>query len=116
MSTDDPLEHAFNKLRAVPVDCHLFCPKISEEDEVDYDDLESSDTISIDAKKKRIVEGETRLRETYGCALIFAVEPASQGKALAEFKSRTEPFLKACASCVRNWHKEREPVVKTLQE
>ncbi|KAI1634483.1 SEN1 N terminal-domain-containing protein [Biscogniauxia mediterranea] len=110
------LDVAFNKVRALPPENHLFCPKISEDDDVNYNDPEADGDISIAEKEKRIQDGAVRLDLMYSCSLILGVDPATASAMVQEFKTRSDAFLKSCATCVRNWHKAREPFLKDINQ
>ncbi|KAI5921877.1 SEN1 N terminal-domain-containing protein [Camillea tinctor] len=110
------LDIAFNKIRALPPETHLFCPKISEDDDVNYNDPEADDEISIAEKQKRIQDGVIRLDLMYSCSLILGVDQSTATSMIEEFKTRSDAFLKTCATCVRNWHKARESFLKDINQ
>ncbi|KAI1501889.1 SEN1 N terminal-domain-containing protein [Biscogniauxia marginata] len=110
------LDAAFNKIRALPPENHLFCPKISEDDEENYNDLEAESGLSIAEKEQRIQDGAHRLDMMYSCSLILGVDPTAASAMVEEFQTRSGAFLKSCATCVRNWHKAREPFLKDINQ
>ena len=113
---EDILEKTYEELRAIPTEHHMCCPKISEDDDEDYDDLESPGEISVEVKEQRIVDGNKRLYLLYDCSLILGLPPGSTPILSDEFSKRSNAFLKACASCVRNWHRGRRPFLKRMSE
>ncbi len=110
------LEKTYEELRNIPPECHMCCPKVSDDDEEDYDDLEGPGKIGIAVKQDRVTNGKKRLDLLYDCSLILGL-PADSAPVLSnEFSNRSNAFLRACASCVRNWHKGRRPFLKRLSE
>ncbi|OTA93398.1 hypothetical protein M434DRAFT_73253 [Hypoxylon sp. CO27-5] len=116
MSTNALLESAFNKLQAFPEECHLCCPRISEEDNEIYDDPDAPSKISAAEKEQRIQEGKERLSQTYKCSLILGLSEELAGDLGHEYARRINTFLKSCATCVRNWHKGRKPFLKDISQ
>ncbi|KAI0003929.1 SEN1 N terminal-domain-containing protein [Xylariaceae sp. FL0662B] len=116
MAVNNLLEDAFNQLRTFPPEAHLFCPKISEDDEEIYEDLETPGTISVAEKEQRIQQGKERLDQMYRCSLILGLEEESAGTFGHEFALRTNSFLKSCSTCVRNWHKNRKGFLKYISQ
>lgn len=117
-TTDASFENSFAQLEAIPHDRHLLCPKLSDDDDEEYDDPDADGEITSEVKKQRISDYEERLHITYNCSLVLGLEqsPSTQGKLIDQFKNRVEPFLQACANCVRNWHRSREPFKKDLEQ
>ena len=113
---EDILEKTYEELRDIPLECHMCCPKVSDDDEEDYDDLENPGDISIEDKTKRVEEGKKRLDLLYDCSLILGLPAGSAPVLSNEFSKRSNAFLRACAGCVRNWHKGRRPFLKRLSE
>ncbi|KAK7743638.1 DEAD-box type RNA helicase [Diatrype stigma] len=94
----------------------MCCPKISDDDEEDYDDLEEPGEIGVAEKEKRIADGKKRLELLYDCSLIIGLPAGSAPVLSDEFARRSNAFLRACSACVRNWHKGRRPFLKRLSE
>ncbi|KAI1454093.1 SEN1 N terminal-domain-containing protein [Annulohypoxylon moriforme] len=118
MSTpvDELLEGAFNKLRGFPQEAHTCCPRISDEDDEIYEDIDAPSKITVAQKEERIRQGKERLEQAYTCSLILGLEEGVAGNLGSEFVERTSKFLKACATCVRNWHKGRKTFLKGIGE
>ncbi|KAI2469728.1 SEN1 N terminal-domain-containing protein [Annulohypoxylon bovei var. microspora] len=114
MSVNHLLESAFNKLQDFPQASHLCCPRLSDEDDEIYDDLDAPSKITAADKEERIQQGKERLNQAYICSLILGLEDESAGNLVDEFKSRINVFLKSCATCVRNWHKGRKSFLKDI--
>ncbi|KAJ8121756.1 hypothetical protein ONZ43_g1874 [Nemania bipapillata] len=93
------LDSGFAKLRDVPPSLHLFCPRISPDDDEIYEDPDAVSSITPDEKEQRIEEGLSR---------------EAAGPHRPDFDSRCDAFLKTCASCVRNWHKGRGAFLKDI--
>ncbi|RYP68305.1 hypothetical protein DL770_008468 [Monosporascus sp. CRB-9-2] len=110
------LEKTYEELRSIPPECHMCCPKISDEDEEDYDDLEAPSELSNAEKEQRVADGKKRLDLLYDCSLILGLPAGSAPTLSDEFYKRSNAFLRACAGCVRNWHKGRRPFLKRLSE
>lgn len=110
------LEKTYEELRDIPLECHMCCPKVSDDDDEDYDDLEEPGEIGIAEKEKRVADGKKRMELLYEGSLILGL-PAGSAPVLGdEFNNRSSAFLKACSTCVRNWHKGRRPFLKRLSE
>jgi len=110
------IQKAFEELRAIPPEHHLCCPKISEEDDEDYEDVTSPGDIGIEQKQQRIQDSHDRQHTLYNCALILGLQQESQGAFLTEFTERALAVLGSCSNCIRNWHKGRKPFLKRLSQ
>lgn len=110
------LEKTFEELCSFPTESHLCCPKVSEDDDEDYDDLESPGDISIKDKEQRVADGSRRLYVLYDFSLSLGFKNEEASALQAEFIKRSNVFLKACAACVRNWHKQRRAFLKRISE
>ncbi|KAI1181291.1 SEN1 N terminal-domain-containing protein [Nemania sp. FL0916] len=108
------LDDGFARLRDVPAGVHLFCPRISVDDDELYEDPEAVTTISLDEKQRRIDDGQTRLDLMYSCSLILGLSRDAAGAHRPEFDRRCDAYLTTCASCVRNWHKGRAGFLKDI--
>ncbi|KAJ2995281.1 hypothetical protein NUW58_g1313 [Xylaria curta] len=108
------LDAGFAELRNVPPNPHLFCPRVSPDDDEIYEDPDAISSISPDEKQQRIEEGQKRLDLMYNCSLILGLSREAAGPHRPTFDSRCDTFLKSCASCVRNWHKGRAPFLKDI--
>lgn len=108
------LDTGFAKLREVPSDLHLFCPRVSADDDEIYDDPDAVSSITRDEKQQRIDDGQARLDLMYNCSLILGLSREAAGSHRADFDSRCDAFLKTCANCVRNWHKGRVAFLKDI--
>ncbi|KAI0522255.1 SEN1 N terminal-domain-containing protein [Xylaria bambusicola] len=108
------LDAGFAKLREVPPDLHLFCPRISPDDDEIYEDPDAPSSISPAEKQQRIEDGQTRLDLMYNCSLILGLSREAAGPHRPDFDSRCDTFLTTCASCVRNWHKGRAAFLKDI--
>ncbi|GAP87173.1 putative helicase sen1 [Rosellinia necatrix] len=108
------LDVGFAKLRDVPPDFHLFCPRISADDDEIYEDPDAVSSISHDEKQQRIEDGQARLDLMYNCSLILGLSREAAGPHRPDFDSRCDAFLTTCASCVRNWHKGRAAFIKDI--
>lgn len=110
------IQKAFEELRAIPPEHHLCCPKVSEEDDEDYEDTTSPGDIGIEQKQQRIQDSQDRQHTLYNCALILGLQEESQGAFLTEFTERALAVLGSCSNCIRNWHKGRKPFLKRLSQ
>ncbi len=108
------LDAGFGNLRDIPSDLHLFCPRISADDDEIYEDPDAVSNISPDEKQQRIEAGQGRLDLMYSCSLILGLSEEAAGPHRTEFDSRCSAFLTTCASCVRNWHKGRAAFLKDI--
>ncbi|KAH8662064.1 SEN1 N terminal-domain-containing protein [Xylariales sp. PMI_506] len=110
------IEEACNRFLAIPQDVHLLCPKVGEDDDEDYDDLDEPGAIGVDEKKKRLQDHKNRVALVYRSSLIFGFPEEDAGGLQDTFRTRTGAFLTSCAPCVRNWHRNRKPFLKHLSE
>ncbi|KAI0201745.1 SEN1 N terminal-domain-containing protein [Astrocystis sublimbata] len=108
------LDEGFDKLRATAPDLHLFCPRVSVDDDELYEDPDAFSSISPEEKQQRIEDGQARLDLMYSCSLILGLSRDNAGPHRPEFDSRCDAFLTSCASCVRNWHKGRAEFIKDI--
>ncbi|KAK8139529.1 hypothetical protein PG984_000652 [Apiospora sp. TS-2023a] len=115
-SSMNALGRACEEFIAIPPDLHLMCPKTSDDDEEDYDDLSEPGDIGIDQKKQRVEEGSTRLDATYRCSLILGFSDEAFEEVQNIFKTRSNELLTSCSACVRGWHRSRKRFLKYLSE
>ncbi|KAI1815392.1 SEN1 N terminal-domain-containing protein [Poronia punctata] len=108
------LDSGFAKLREIPAEVHLFCPRLSDDDNEVYEDFDAETSISRQEKEKRIEDGQARLDLMYNCSLILGLDREDAGSHRPEFDSRCDSCLRSCPSCVRNWHKGRAQFVKDI--
>lgn len=109
------LDAGFKKLREIPPSTHLFCPKISEDDDELYEEPDAVSSLSREEKERRIEEGQARLDSMYNCSLVLGLDRADAGPHRPEFEERCDAFLKTCPGCVRNWHKGRSAFIKDIR-
>ncbi|KAI0405568.1 SEN1 N terminal-domain-containing protein [Xylaria palmicola] len=108
------LDAGFARLREIPPSLHLFCPRVSADDDEIYEDPDAVSSITPDEKQQRIDSGQERLDLMYNCSLILGLSREAAGPHRPEFDSRCDAFLMTCASCVRNWHKGRAAFLKDI--
>ncbi|KAK3987457.1 putative helicase [Cladorrhinum sp. PSN332] len=101
-----------------PPDAHLCCPKVNDEDDNDYSELDDcyGDEITTQEKKARLAQFEHRLKVTYNLSLLMGLSPERSSNWMEEWAERVESCLCRCDGCVRNWHRGREQFVKGLPE
>ncbi|RSL38894.1 hypothetical protein CEP53_014487 [Fusarium sp. AF-6] len=117
MDIHEELSQWYEKIQKFSKECHLLCPRVSDDDLENYKLLDDPDSdISQEEKKRRIEEGWERLKVTYWNSLIFAFDKQSQGKWGDELASRLNHILKYCPECVFNWHMKRKDVLQQFQE
>lgn len=107
----------FEVFQKVDQECHLLCPKLSDDDFEDYKTLSDPHSeISVEEKQKRIKDGEARIEMTYWNSLIFGYDKKDAGKWLDTFTDRLEHCLKLCSDCVLNWHMKRRAHLEKFAE
>lgn len=107
----------FAELQKHPTECHLLCPKTSDEDFEDYKTLDDPESeLSIDEKKDLIRKSNERIEITFWNCLIFGFDKQDAGKWLDEFTARLEHCLKSCPECVLNWHMKRKKELQKFAE
>lgn len=106
-----------DKLEQIPLQVHLLCPKLSDDDVENYDDIDDLETgIDREEKKKRIEDGSNRLRITYWNSLILGYDPDKAGVWLQHFVERIQFCLNSCEKCVLNWHMYRKKYLSEFAE
>lgn len=110
------IPEAYELFITLPTEAHLLCPKISEEDEEDYDDVEEPGEVGVEEKLRRLQDFRRRVGVVYQTSLIFGFEEENAAPQLKEFRVRTNGFLTICSQCVRTWHRNRKPFLKHLSE
>lgn len=100
----------------IPADAHLLCPKISDDDEEDYDDVKEPGDVGVEEKLRRFQDFKRRVGIVYQTSLIFGFEEENAALQLKEFRLRTNGCLTTCSQCVRTWHRNRKPFLKHLSE
>ncbi|EFX01966.1 tRNA-splicing [Grosmannia clavigera kw1407] len=98
------------ELERIPTDVHLFCPRLSDDDQEDYDDVAGSDA----DKLKKIEDGQRRLQLTSWASLILGINRDQADRWLPDWIQRTESFLVKCDGCVRAWHMGRKALRSRL--
>jgi senataxin len=107
----------FEKLKALPLEAHLLCPKLSGADDENYKDLNDPESsITRETKQKRIKDGEARLEITYWNSLVFGFDRRDSGQWVEEFNERLNGCLQECPDCVLNWHMRRKQFLRQFAE
>ncbi|KAK0733658.1 RNA helicase-like protein [Lasiosphaeria miniovina] len=106
-----------NKFANFPPNAHLFCPKIHEDDDTNYDELDLPDENGTTAKQKheRIKDAESRHVIAYHLSCLMGISPEDAGVWLGEWVEAVEKCLTTCDACVRKWHKSRERFMKAME-
>ncbi|KAM0812914.1 putative SEN1 N terminal-domain-containing protein [Seiridium cardinale] len=112
----EDIPEAYDLFINLPVEAHLLCPKVSEEDDEDYEDTAEPGDIGVEEKARRIQDFKRRVGIVYQTSLIFGFEEENAALQLQEFRTRTNGFLTVCSQCVRTWHRHRKPFLKHLSE
>ncbi|KAH6628610.1 SEN1 N terminal-domain-containing protein [Chaetomium tenue] len=99
-----------------PPDAHLCCPKIDEEDFANYDEPNVPDEggLSVEEKQGRIEEYESRFQNTYDLSILMGLGREVAGEWLDNWTQAVDACLTRCDSCVRNWHRTRQPYLSGL--
>ncbi len=99
-----------------PPEAHLCCPKIDEEDLANYDEPGVPDEggVSAEEKKRRIKEYEDRFHNVYNLSILVGLGRELAGEWLDNWTQAVEACLARCDTCVRNWHRYREPYLSGL--
>ncbi|KAL2263133.1 hypothetical protein VTK26DRAFT_8031 [Humicola hyalothermophila] len=99
-----------------PPDAHLCCPKVDDDDLTNYDDPDAPDEggSSVDEKKSRIKDYEERFQNVYNLSILMGLGKEVAGPWLDNWTQAVESCLTRCDSCVRNWHRNRDPYLKGL--
>jgi senataxin len=107
-------------LRGFPTEAHWFCPRRTEDDEVDYDNLQEPEDGSTDldpaAKRELIEEGKHRQDIAYKYSIVLGLDPNVAGRMLSDYAKRMHELLSTCSTCIRNYHMGRKAYLKHLRE
>lgn len=119
MESNDLLQSAITWHRAFedrPPDAHLCCPKAHHDDLANYDEpnVPDEDGLSADEKKRRIEEYESRFQNVYNLSILMGLGREVAGEWLDNWTQAVDECLRGCDSCVKNWHRNREPYLKGL--
>lgn len=109
---EEVISHWFAKLRDIPDDVHLLCPKTRPYDEEDYTSVVGAD----EKKKKRIQEGKDRVQIAYWCSLVFGMPKEKYEAQVKELSNRLGRWLKECNQCIISWHMCRKPFLQEFAE
>ncbi|SPO00055.1 related to SEN1 protein [Cephalotrichum gorgonifer] len=109
---EEVISHWFTKLRAIPKDVHLLCPKTGPDDEEDYTTVAETD----DVKQKRIQDGKDRVQIAYWCTLVFGMPKGKLEDQSKELSDRLGHWLKECDQCIMNWHMCRKSFLQEFAE
>lgn len=105
------------EFKEYPPEAHLFCPKIDDEDVTIYDepDICDEDGASSEEKQKRITAAGCRQVTTYRLSLLLGIREDVASTWKTEWIETVNKFLSQCDRCARNYHKIRDPFVKSLE-
>ena len=109
---EEVISQSFTKLRAIPKDLHLLCPKTGPEDESDYLNTSEADN----DKQKRIQEGKDRVQLAYWSSLVFGMDKDKFGAEMKELSGLLQHWLRSCDQCIINWHMSRKPFIREFAE
>lgn len=113
----DNILTGFEKWAKLPQDPHLFCPKINDDDEEDYDSPGPPTTqISAEEKQQRIQSAQERKELTYDLSLLLGISKEQVGEWVDDWKQRTETFFVKCDACILAYHMHRKVFLKKLRE
>ncbi|KAF1929336.1 DNA-binding protein SMUBP-2 [Didymella exigua CBS 183.55] len=103
---------AYSKLRALPEDQHLFCPRIGEDGAVYYDeDIASyppeTDSAALKHRELQILEAEERKWSALKAMEILAFDGEEAAPHKEWLLSRLNQLMQSCDVCVRVFHQSR---------
>jgi senataxin len=94
-----------------PPEAHLCCPKINDNDNVNYDEPdvpeEGEGGATVEQKKERIKDYDARFNNTYNLAILLGLGKEVAGEWLDNWEQAVESCLRGCDACARNWHRNR---------
>lgn len=106
-------------IKAYPPDAHWFCPKIDEDDDTNYNDVDTDDgDVSSKDKSLRITEGGIRQDNVYSFIRVLGL-PADSAQEIGWkdwYTQRVHSALTSCDKCVRNYHLGRARLLTKLRE
>ena len=106
---------AHQELEDIKLELHLFCPKLHDGDDEDYETPDQPGyAITVQEKQARIAAAKDRLQKTSWTSLILGIKEDEASRWRPEWIARTETFLTKCDSCVRNWQMSRKALRNRL--
>jgi hypothetical protein len=119
MENNDLYQAAIGWYRAFedcPPELHLCCPKVDDDDYATYDepDVVDDSGVPVEEKKRRISAYEERFQNVYNLSILLGLGKEVAGPWLDEWTRAVDSLLKKCDTCVRNWHRNRDPYLKAL--
>lgn len=113
----DRITGSFEEWHSLPDEVHLFCPKIDDDDEEDYQSPGPPVTeITSAEKEKRIQDVQKRKELTYNLSLLLGISKEQSGGWLHQWTDRAESFLTKCDGCILGYHMYRRIFLKNLRE
>lgn len=107
----------YRELKSFPVDAHWFCPKLNDDDPIDYDNPDVAEVdVSSQTKHQAIQDFKRRQEVAYKVSLVLGLSPEVSGKMMEDYTRRLNALLTSCSKCVSNWHMGRKSYLKELAE
>lgn len=101
-------------------DAHWFCPKRSDDDDVDYHNLEPAAEGSPDMnpamKLELLKDAKDRQDVAYKYTIALGLDNAGAARMLTDYTQRVDTLLSTCSDCIRNYHMGRKAYLKYLHE
>ena len=111
------LSEVYRTLQSLDSNHHLFCPKQHDDDDSNYEDIQTvDDSISPGEKLRLVNDAKERQNTAYQFCLVFAFSADDVGEWQQEHLIRLTNSLTRCDRCVRNYHRGRKQFLKALSE
>lgn len=114
----DKITESYEQWAGLLEEPHLFCPKINDDDDEDYNDSSPQTTTGItpEEKQQRIQDAQRRTELTYDLSLLLGISKDQAGGWLKQWTERIESCLTECDSCILGYHMHRKVFLKKLLE
>jgi senataxin len=108
------LTYSCSQLKGFPEGAHWFCPKQSDDDDIDYGHPdEAEEDMSPETKHEAIQAAKERHDVAYKYSLVIGMDATPERDA---YLKHLDKLLQSCDKCVYNWHMGRKAYLRELSE
>lgn len=106
--------YSYSQLKGFPAEAHWFCPKRSDDDDIDYGHPdEAEEDMSPETKREAIQAAKERHDVAYKYSLVLGMDLTPEQE---DYRENLDNMLKSCDKCVYNWHMGRKAYLRELSE
>ncbi|TVY93187.1 putative ATP-dependent helicase [Lachnellula willkommii] len=111
---EDELHALRSQLKGFPAEAHWFCPKRSDDDDIDYGHPDAAEEdMSPETKQEAIQAAKERHDVAYKYSLVLGMDFTPEQE---DYRENLDSMLKSCDKCVYNWHMGRKAYLRKLSE